>query len=198
MGIFGTHQSPARALFYRGAGALCPVAAPASAQRPCPPRGGSRPHTPSKQERNGYRLPMPLQTMPTRAGAGLLSQARTPHGALRHPIHIRFGSTSATAELDFTKIEWAPWGSGVSLVIHRGFVKSKQVRNNQHALSNHQSAATLRGALASSGFALRVCATPRILAPPAPWGYHGFKIIGGYDKCTLIGWDIVLLRVILS
>ena len=59
-------------------------------------------------------------------------------------------------------------------------------------------AATLRGALASSGFALRVCATPRILAPPASWGYHGGKITGGYDKCTLIGCDLVLLRGILS
>lgn len=59
-------------------------------------------------------------------------------------------------------------------------------------------AATLRGALASSGFALRVCATPRVFALPASWGFLWFKIIGGYDKCTLIGWDIVLLRVILS
>ncbi len=72
--------------------------------------------------------------MSTRAGAGLLTQACTPHGALRHPIHIRFGSASATAVVDFTKIEWTSWGFGVSLVIHRGLVKSKQVRNNQHAL----------------------------------------------------------------
>ena len=135
--------------------------------------------------------------MPTRAGVGLLSQARTPHGALRHPIHIRFGSSSAAADVDFTKIDWAPWGFGGSLVIHRGLVKSQQVRDNQHALCD-MIGTTLRGSLVSSGFALRDCAKPRVFALPASWGYLWFKIIGGYDKCTLIGWDIVLLRVILS
>ena len=51
-----------------------------------------------------------------------LSPARTADGALRHPIALRFGSSSASAVVDFPEIERAPWGSGVPSVIRGGFL----------------------------------------------------------------------------
>ena len=111
---------------------------------------------------------------------------------LRPPLTFRGLHPSACPRLSPSRPHSAPKAVFGRASPHQDY-SSATARNWRYVC-----AVTLRGALASSGFALRVCATPRIFAPPAPWGYQWGKITGGYDKCTLIGWDIVLLRGILS
>ena len=75
--------------------------------------GRARPRTSALRiARDTATRPRPCRLLP----------ARTAGGALRHPIAFRFGSSSASAVVDFTEIDWAPWGFGVSLVIGGGFL----------------------------------------------------------------------------
>ena len=111
---------------------------------------------------------------------------------LRSPLTFRGLLTSASSRLSAARPHSAP-KAVFGRALHHQDYSSAGARKKRSVC-----VATLRGALASSGYALRVCATPRIFALPAPWGYHGGKITGGYDKCTLIGWDLVLLRGMLS